>query len=124
MILLDTNVIIDMLNNQNDENWNLFQSQDIYICGIVTAELYRGIKNIKEEKAISLFINSIDSISIDESNWKEIGMFIANLKKAVLTVPFQDAVIAYIAIKSNCSLVTRDKHFKLIQTVDKRLQLY
>jgi len=124
MILLDTNVIIDMLNNQNDENWDLFQSQDISICGIVTAELYRGIRNKKEEKAVSLFVNSIDSIPINESDWKEIGLFIAGLKQSGLTVPFQDAVIAYIAIKSKCMLLSHDKHFKLIQTVDERLELY
>lgn len=124
MILLDTNVIIDMLNDQNNENWTLFQSQDVYICGIVAAELYQGIRNEREENAVSLFVNSINSIPIMESDWKEIGLFIAKLKRSGLTVPFQDAVIAYVAIKSKCNLLSCDKHFKLVQSVDERLQLY
>lgn len=40
-----------------------------------------------------------------------------------LSVPYADAVIAFIAIKNKLLLLTRDKHFKLIQVVDQRLKL-
>lgn len=56
-------------------------------------------------------------------DWKEIGLFIADLRNTGLTVPFQDAVIAYLAIKYECTLFTNDKHFKLIQTVNEKLLL-
>lgn len=124
MILLDTNVVIDMLNNENDRNWEIFQREDSLICGIVIAELYRGVRNSKEKKAVDLFVNSVDSISVNENEWKEIGLFISKLNENGITVPFQDAVISYIAIKNKCALLTRDKHFKLIKMSDNRLNLF
>ena len=124
MILLDTNVVIDMLNNENDRNWEIFQREDSFICGIVIAELYRGVRNSKEKNAVDLFVNSVDSISVNENEWKEIGLFISKLNEKGITVPFQDTVISYIAIKNNCVLLTRDKHFKLIKMSDNRLNLF
>lgn len=124
MILLDTNVVIDMLNNENDRNWEIFQREDSLICGIVIAELYRGVRNSKEKNAVDLFVNSVDSISVNKNEWKEIGLFISKLNEKGITVPFQDAVISYIAIKNNCVLLTRDKHFKLIKMSDNRLNLF
>lgn len=123
MILLDTNVIIDMLNNESDPNWSLLKKDDVVICGMIITELYRGIKNKKEGKAVELFVNSVSSLPLSENDWKEIGLFIAELKKNGLVVPVQDAIISFLAIKFNCSVVSRDKHFSLIQAADNRLVL-
>ena len=40
-----------------------------------------------------------------------------------LSVPYADAIIAFITIKNGLSLLTNDKHFKLIQVIDPRLKL-
>ena len=127
MILLDTNVVIDMINNSQDAHWELLNKEDVVVCGIVIAELYRGIKNAAEKNAVELFVNAVDELPLDSDasgeDWKKIGMFIADLRKSGLSVPFQDAVIAYLAIKYKTTLCSNDRHFKLIQTVDEKLQL-
>ena len=127
MILLDTNIVIDMINNSQDAHWELLNKEDVVVCGIVIAELYRGIKNAAEENAVELFVNAVDELPLDSDasgeDWKKIGMFIADLRKSGLSVPFQDAVIAYLAIKYKTTLCTNDRHFKLIQTVNEKLQL-
>ena len=127
MILLDTNVVIDMINNSQDAHWELLNKEDVVVCGIVIAELYRGIKNAAEENAVELFVNAVDELPLDSNasgeDWKKIGMFIADLRKSGLSVPFQDAVIAYLAIKYKTTLCSNDRHFKLIQTVNEKLQL-
>lgn len=127
MILLDTNVIIDMINNSQDAHWELLNKEDVVVCGIVIAELYRGIKNAAEKNAVELFVNAVDELPLDSDasgeDWKKIGMFIADLRKSGLSVPFQDAVIAYLAIKYKTTLCSNDRHFKLIQTVNEKLQL-
>lgn len=110
MILLDTNIVIDMINNEEDSNWELFQQDNVVLCGIVITELYRGIKNAKEEKAIELFVNSVDSLPLQNEDWKHIGLFISKLRDSGLIVPVQDAIISYLAIKNNCSICTNDKH--------------
>lgn len=123
MILLDTNIVIDMINNEEDSHWTLLQKDTIVLCGIVITELYRGIKNAREEKAIELFVNSVDSLPLQNEDWKQIGLFIAKLRDSGLIVPVQDAIISYLAIKYNCSVCTNDKHFTMIKTAEERLQL-
>lgn len=123
MILLDTNIVINMINNEEDSHWNLLQEDSVVLCGIVITELYRGIKNAKEEKAIELFVNSMDSLPLQNDDWKQIGLFIAKLRDSGLIVPVQDAIISYLAIKYNCSVCTNDKHFKMIKAAEEKLQL-
>ncbi|WP_296690592.1 hypothetical protein [Treponema sp. UBA6852] len=41
-----------------------------------------------------------------------------------LAVPFQDAMIAYLAIKHDCEVWTNDKHFRLMQVVLPSLILF
>lgn len=65
MILLDTNIVIDMINNSQDAHWELLNKEDVVVCGIVIAELYRGIKNAAEENAVELFVNAVDELPLD-----------------------------------------------------------
>lgn len=123
MILLDTNIVIDMINNEEDSHWALLQEDSVVLCGIVMAELYRGIKNAKEEKAIELFVNSMDSLPLQNDDWKQIGLFITKLRNSGLIVPVQDAIISYLAIKYSCSVCSNDKHFKMIKAAEEKLQL-
>ena len=124
MILLDTNVIIDLLNNEDDSRWNLLNQEDCVICGIVISELYSGIKSKKEEKAVELFVNSLDSLSVEEGDWQKIGQLIFHFKKNGLSVPFQDAVLAFLSIKYGCKIFTLDKHFPMMKFLDDRIGLW
>ena len=124
MILLDTNVIIDLLNNEDDSRWDLLNQEDCVICGIVISELYSGIRSKKEEKAIELFVNSLDSLSVEEGDWQKIGQLISNFKKNGLYVPFQDAVLAFLSIKYGCKILTSDKHFSMMKVLDDRIGLW
>ena len=123
MILLDTNVIIDLLNNEEDARWNYLSQEDCVICGIVISELYSGIRGKKEAKAFVLFINSVDCLQIEQSDWLEIGSFICNLKKNGLSVPFQDSVLGYLSIKNKCKILTNDKHFSMMKIIEPRIEI-
>ena len=124
MILLDTNVIIDLLNNEDDSRWDLLNQEDCVICGIVISELYSGIRSNKEEKAVELFVNSLDCLSVEEGDWQKIGQLISHFKKNGLSVPFQDAVLAYLSIKYGCKILTLDKHFSMMKVLDDRIGLW
>lgn len=76
MILLDTNIVIDMINNQEDSPLGTFAAR-----------------------------------------------FSCSLRDSGLIVPVQDAIISYLALKFNCSICTKDKHFKLIKDVEEKLTL-
>lgn len=124
MILLDTNVIIDLLNNEDDSRWYLLNQEDCVICGIVISELYSGIRSKKEEKAVELFVNSLDCLSVEEGDWQKIGQLISHFKKNGLSVPFQDAVLAYLSIKYGCKILTLDKHFPMMKVLEDRIGLW
>ena len=47
MILLDTNVIIDIWKNLDDKATRIFEEEDVCICGIVRSELMHGHIPIK-----------------------------------------------------------------------------
>ena len=123
MILLDTNVIIDMLNNEDDSRWNFLLQEECVICGVVISELYSGIRSKKEEKAIEVFVNFLDSLLIEQNDWLQIGNFICNLRKNGLSVPFQDAVIAYLSVKNNCKILTNDNHFSMMKIIEPRIEI-
>lgn len=41
-----------------------------------------------------------------------------------LSVPFQDAVLAYLSIKYDCKILTLDKHFPMMKVLDDRIGLW
>lgn len=123
MILFDTNVIIDMSNNPENAAWDIYSKEPAAVCGITITELYRGFRNDREKEKIERLLSGFQIIPIEQNDWKEAGLLIAELRDSGVTVPFQDAIIAYLVIKNNCVVLTSDKHFKLIKACDERLQL-
>lgn len=69
-------------------------------------------------------LNDFTYLSFSEKDWISLARQFITLKKNGLVVPFQDAMIVYIAIKNNCEVWTNDKHFKLMQIVFPELKLF
>ena len=123
MILVDTNILIDFLKNPTKEKESIFQENEIATCGVIFTELLRGSKNPKESEKLKTVLECFEYLSFEKQDWLEISSLFAKLKKNGLTIPFQDGIIAYLAIKNNCQLWTFDNHFKLIKTVVPVLKL-
>ena len=124
MILVDTNILIDFLKNPTKEKEVIFQENEIATCGVIFTELLRGSKNPKESEKLKTVLECFEYLSFEKQDWLEISSFFAKLKKNGLTIPFQDGIIAYLAIKNDCQLWTLDNHFKLIQTLVPVLKLF
>lgn len=69
-------------------------------------------------------LNDFIYLPFSEKDWISLSKQFIALKQNGLAVPFQDAMIAYLAIKHNCELWTNDKHFKLMQVVLPELKLF
>ncbi|MDH7553603.1 MAG: PIN domain-containing protein [Spirochaetota bacterium] len=124
MILVDTSIIVEYWKNPKREYTDVFITQDIAICGIVQAELIYGARSNKEVEKIISALECFNFIDIDKEDWNGIGKFLHKLRIKGVKIPFQDAIIAYLAVKNNIPLWTRDKHFELIRDVIKELKLY
>lgn len=123
-VLADTNVIIDFWKHPSDELRTFFGTEDVVLCGVVVAELLHGALSEKNLNQISSLISCFRLLSISEMDWANFGVMLYRLRSNGVTVPFQDALIAYIAINNNVPLKTKDKHFQLIRTVLPDLCLY
>ena len=124
MILVDTNVIIDFWDKPTEEVKNILEENDIAICGVIKTEILRGSNSEKQFSQMEEALNDFTYLSFSEKDWISLARQFITLKKNGLVVPFQDAMIAYIAIKNNCEVWTNDKHFKLIQIVFPKLKLF
>mgnify|MGYP002621752204 FL=1 len=124
MILADTNVIIDFWDNPNDEYATIFEDNEIATCGVIKTELLRGSNSEKQFSQIEEALNDFTYFSFSEKDWISLSKLFITLKKNGLAVPFQDAMIAYLAIKHDCEVWTNDKHFKLMQVVLPSLRLF
>lgn len=124
MILADTNVIIDFWDIPNDEYARIFEDNEIATCGVIKTELLRGSNSEKQFSQIEEALNDFTYFSFSEKDWISLSKLFITLKKNGLAVPFQDAMIAYLAIKHDCEVWTKDKHFKLMQVVLPSLRLF
>ena len=124
MILVDTNIIIDFWNKPTEEAKSIFEENDIAICGVVKTELLRGSNSEKQFTQMENALKDFSYLTFLENDWLSLAKQFITLKQNGLVVPFQDAMIAYLAIKNNCEVWTNDKHFKLMQVVLPRLKLF
>lgn len=124
IILTDSNVIIDFWKKPEIQERQIFENEEIAICGVIQAELIHGAKSGKELSRIIKALDDLIFLEIDSEDWVEIGKYLNLLKKNGVTVPFQDAIITYISVKYDALLWTNDQHFKLIKTVINELQLF
>ncbi len=124
MILVDTNVIIDFWDKPTEEAKSVFEENEIATCGVIKAELLRGSNTDKQFTQMEEALNDFTYLSFFEKDWIDLSKFFITLKQNGLTVPFQDAMIAYLAIKNKCQIWTNDKHFKLMQVILPELKLF
>ena len=123
MILVDTNIIIDFWNNPTAAARKIFYENDIALCGVIKTELLRGSKSANDFAQIQTTLEDFYYLNFVENDWIALAKQFITLKKNGLAVPFQDAMIAFLAIKYGCEVWTNDKHFKLMQTVLPELKL-
>ena len=104
MILLDTDVVIEMLHKRR------YEAGAISIITLI--EVLRGLKAEKREKVKELLEESFDVLNINNQVIETYCSIYRNLKEKGVLVPDADILIAATAISNNMALKTRDKHFK------------
>lgn len=123
MILVDSNIFIDYWKNPTEEWTSVFRQNDVAVCGVIQTELLRGSHSEKEFNQIKNALACFEYLSFSDNDWIEVSKLFVTLKKAGLSVPFQDGIIAYLADKNDCEIWTNDKHFNLIGTVIPKIKI-
>ena len=84
----------------------------------------RPIEVDEEADRMLGFFQSFNLVTVDEYDWEFSGLMLQNFRQEGYSIPVTDALIAYLGIKYDIPVWTKDHNFKLIQAVYPELKLY
>ena len=118
LLLIDTDVLIDFLRGQADAVAYLEGLTEPLLMSVVTmAELYSGVREGNERKALDIFITVFEFAPIDEGIARNGGLFRRDYRKSH-NIGLADALIAATAEVRGATLVTLNrKHFPMLSRV-------
>ena len=107
--LLDTNVIIDILNDKNGRRVLLLdllnQGYVLACCPINVSEVYAGLRP-KEETATEEFLRSLQYFDITWPIARQAGLLKRDYSRKGKTLTISDATIAAVALHHKLTLIT------------------
>ncbi len=122
-LLLDTNIISDINNGVERILAALRSAKEVFVSITVTGEIFYGIENSsgKEENLefYQEFFQSCTTIDLDVETAKIYGKVKTQLKNNGTPIPENDVWIAAVALQHDLVLLTRDKHFELVDKLQR-----
>lgn len=115
--LLDTSVIIDVLNGKRNRDQLLkgllSQGDMLACCAVNVSEVYAGMRP-KEETNTEAFLQSLDYYEINWEVAKRAGLLKREYSKKGQTLSLTDTTIAAVALEYNLTLITDNvKHYPM-----------
>lgn len=118
MVCLDSDIIIDFLNNKKEAVKKILQleeSEELTTTSINIFEILRGLSKFKEAEKGRAFISNLKILNFNFESAEKAAKIFEELKSIGNLVDQLDLFIASIAITNNQSLLTRNiKHFEKI----------
>ena len=120
LILLDTDVIIEMLDKNSNRGEELMlriiESGEQYCTSSVN--MHEVLYSIKKYSRDSRLVLQIPTLGYEKKDCELSAALELSAERKGKTVPRMDAIIASIAINNGCSLYTLDEHFKVLKKMD------
>lgn len=113
-LLIDTDILIDYLRGQaNAVSYIEGLTNPLLISAITVAELYSGVREGDEHKALGSFISAFELVLVDENIAVKGGLYRRDYGRSP-NVGLADALIASTAESRGAVLVTLNKkHFPI-----------
>ncbi len=124
MILVDTSVLIQYLRSGAPAIRAVLASAQCAICGVTRAELLHGTRSQQDAADLLAALGSLTQIPVPELLWAKLGANLSILRSRGLPMPFQDVLIATVAMHYDAELWTLDNHFTAMQTALPDLKLF
>ena len=123
LFLLDTSAWImtlkknplTVLKNRVD---HLLRMNTVSIIPLVKVELLGGTKTEAEFEKLRRRMDSLINFEINDKVWAKAARMSFNLRKAGLTIPHTDVIIAASALVNQAILIHIDKHFEMIASLE------
>ncbi len=120
-IALDTNIVIDVLNNKKVIVKSLQDYQEIYLPITVCGELLFGAKNSARHEAnaqlFRQFIQACFVLNINELVAEEYSEIRKALRNKGRPLPENDIWIAATCLVNDLPLATHDRNFEMIESL-------
>jgi tRNA(fMet)-specific endonuclease VapC len=117
--LLDTNIIIDLLANEEVVRTMLGEAEEAFVSSIAMGELYYGAEKstrpAENVSRIDEFAAITTVLGCDSQTARQYGQIKNMLRAKGRPIPENDLWIAAVARQHALTLVTRDKHFSEIE---------
>jgi predicted nucleic acid-binding protein len=86
-------------------------------CGIIRAEVLRGMIAEPARKEMTLLFEHIPDVPLSTDAWNETAELAWRLDRCGRVLPLPDLAIAICAQRAKATLVTRDRHFRDIPSL-------
>lgn len=115
--LLDTSVIIDVLNNKRDRARlirELLQEGNVFTCSSINiAEVYAGMRP-KEKRLTEALLDSLHCYEITRPVAAHAGILKREWSQRAITLSIADTIIAAVALANNLVLLTDNlRHYPM-----------
>lgn len=112
--LIDSAAYIDMMRAGQDPRQVLapmLKAGLLYSCGVVRAEVLRGIREQKHYDQMEAFFNIIPEVPTNARFWRDVSQLGWKLGRKGKWPPVSDLAIATAALITKAILVSPDAHF-------------
>ncbi len=121
MVLVDSSVWIEAARRQGDLGCkvaleSLLDEYEAALCSPVRIEVLGGAREA-ERRALAAGFALIPYVPVAESTWSLALENVWRLRDAGLQAPWNDVLIATLAIEQGCRVFARDKHFERMREI-------
>ena len=115
MVLVDTSVWIEGHRLQGDPSVKLalrglLDAFEATLCGPAELEFLGGARR-EERERLRAWCSIVPYLRNDQRLWRKAADHYADLRQHGLTIPWNDALIATLALDADCRVYAVDKHF-------------
>ena len=128
MVLVDSSVWIESLRRDGRLDIkvgleNLLEEYEAAWCGPVKLEVLGGAR-AQDRKALETEFQCIPYLPMMDDSWDAAKNLAWRLRDKGCTAPWNDILIASLALKAECRVYAIDKHFEMMQSAGIGLMLY
>lgn len=120
-VIVDTSIWIEFFRNplsrEKKEVDSLLEDNQVFLVGIILAELLQGTKNQKEFELLKSALGALTFCEVTYKTWVKTGEISYQLRRKGITIPLSDCLIAALAFQNNCHVYTSDPHFRKIENL-------
>jgi predicted nucleic acid-binding protein len=121
-IIVDTSAWIDYFNKPYSKIGitveKIIKQEKALIAGVILAELLQGARVQEEYDALLDSMLALPVLETGLNTWIEAGRLAFTLRRQGITIPITDLIIASLALKENCAILSSDRHFKSIPGIN------